>query len=135
MNCDFTHGHIQKNNTLMQLTIINKEHEVIASADISTLKTDKPFIWLHHIEVEPECRKHGLASDIIEKIVKVGKKEGAELIYAYPAQPMDTEVTIPETQIKVFYEKLGFKACDAPKDAVTITDEGLKKSGLCLKLK
>jgi GNAT superfamily N-acetyltransferase len=134
MKCDIENGSIIVNNKLLAMEAYNKDKQVIAKADLSNLKTDKTFIWLHHLEVVPECRDKGVGTEVLEKIAELGKAYGASIIYAYPAQPIDAEAPIPDDKITHFYKKNGFVACKAPKDAITVTDEGLKKSGLCRKI-
>jgi len=115
---------------------LNKDGKVIGAAQLSSLKTDKKFLWLHEIEVRPQCRRKGVGSAMMDKIVEIGKKIDAELIYAYPATPMETSgKTLTPKQLGAFYKKEGFEPCNAPKDVATITDEGLFKRGVCLKLK
>jgi N-acetylglutamate synthase-like GNAT family acetyltransferase len=134
MKCEIERGVVRRHKAFLEFEAFNKDGESIGSADVTSLRTDKKFLWLHELEVAPECRNNGVGAEIINAVAKEGRKENAELVYAFPMTPMDEKTPIPQGKIEHFYKKNGFVPCNAPADVATITDEGLKKRGVCLKL-
>ena len=135
LKCDVDGVRKAQHGALARLGAFNEDKKLIGEADISILKTDKKFIWLHEIEVNPKCRRKGVGEALITVIKEIGKENDAELVYAYPMQPMGAAKPIPQKKIEAFYKNQGFKPCNPPKDVATVTDEGLFKRGVCLFLK
>ena len=125
-----------QSRSFIDVEILTKDKQVIAKASLSKLKTDKKFLWLHDIEVHPLCRGQGVGTTMINHIAELGEKKGVDLIYACPV-PLASASGKPATekQLKTFYRKQGFEPCNAPEGVVTVTDEGLVKRGMCLKLR
>ena len=134
MKCAIDKGKIVREGTFVELTAFNKKGQPVGHADAGLYNTDKKFVWLHEIHVRDECRRKGVATEMIGALAEFGKMKGAQLLYAYPAPPQ-SDPSVPQKSLDKFYRKNGFKPCNAPKDAVTITDEGLFKRGVCLPLK
>lgn len=134
MKCEIAHGKIRRHKAFLEFEAFNKDHKTLGVADVTLLKTDKKFLWLHELSVLPECRGKGVGSEILEAVVKEGRKEKVDLVYAFPMQPAGEPKPIPQAKIDSFYKKNGFVPCNAPKDVATITDEGLFKRGVCLYL-
>lgn len=134
MKCDIEKGVIRRHKAFLEFDALNKDGESIGTADATLLKTDKKFIWLHELRVEPECRNKEVGATLLEVLADFGRREKAELVYAFPMTPSDEEKPIPQGKIEHFYKKNGFVPCMAPADVATITDEGLRKRGVCLSL-
>jgi GNAT superfamily N-acetyltransferase len=132
--CEVDHGDIHQFKAFLEFEAFNKKGDSLGTADATLLTTDKKFIWLHELQIEPECRNKGVGSILIDAIASFGKDEKAQLIYAFPMTPIDEKKPIPQEKIDHFYKKNGFTSCMAPQDVATITDDGLKKKGVCLKL-
>lgn len=135
LKCDIEQIKLAKNNTLAKVGAFNKDDKIIGVADISILKTDKKFIWLHEIVVDPRCRRKGVGEAIIEAVADIGREKGSQFIYAFPSPPIGVPKPIEQKKIEAFYKNLGFKPCNAPQDVATVTDGGLFKRGVCLPLK
>ena len=137
MDCkiDPKESEIIRDRTFVTLVAANKEGKPLGGAQSSILKTDKKFIWLHDLQVNPPCRDKGIGAQLVAKLAEIGKQQNADLIYAYPADPAGEKMPIPQSKIEHFYEKNGFVPCKAPERVVTVTNEGLAtKGGVCLKL-
>jgi N-acetylglutamate synthase-like GNAT family acetyltransferase len=133
--CEIDKGKIMRRKAFFEFNAYNKDGKIIGTADVTLLKTDKKFMWLHELSVpDPKCRGKGIGSEIIQAIADAGREEKAELVYAYPMMPMGEAHPIPQKKIEHFYKENGFVPCNAPKDVSTITDEGLFKRGVCLRL-
>lgn len=125
----------KKDNTLIYLGALNSDGQVIGTADLTKNKTDQSFLWLHELEVHPLCRRKGVGTEIMNAIADLAEKEKVDVVYTMPAPLAESEgKQLSERTLKAFYRKQGYVPCDAPKDAVTITDEGLVKRGMCLRL-
>jgi GNAT superfamily N-acetyltransferase len=134
--CAVDNVKVRQRKAFIEVGAVNKDNKIVGAASLSNLRTDKKFLWLHEIQVHPECRRKGVGSAIMDKITEVGKKAEAELIYAYPAVPMNAKgKELSPKQLLSVYRKQGFKPCNAPKDVSTVTDEGLFKRGVCKSLK
>uniref|UniRef100_A0A6M3ID35 Putative acetyltransferase n=1 Tax=viral metagenome TaxID=1070528 RepID=A0A6M3ID35_9ZZZZ len=134
MKCSIERGVTRIDKVFREFEAFNKDGKSIGMADVSVLRTDKKFLWIHELQVQPECRNKGVGTEIIGAIVDHAKELKADLIYTFPMTPTDEPNPIDQKKIEHFYKKNGFVSCNAPEDVATVTDEGLKKRGLCLKL-
>jgi N-acetylglutamate synthase-like GNAT family acetyltransferase len=133
--CEVATTKSHQSKSFIDIEALNNDKQVIGKASLSKIKTDKNLLWLHELEVHPLCRRKGVGTALMDHIVELGEKKGVELVYACPVPLADAEGKAPsEKQLKAFYRKQGFQPCKAPKDIVTVTDEGLQKRGMCLKL-
>lgn len=133
--CSIEELKVAQQKSLGKVGAFNEKGKLLGSADFSVLQTDKKFVWLHEIEVIPECRRKGIGEALIDVVADIGRNNNAKLVYAYPSSPVGVEKPLPINKIRHFYEKNGFKPCNPPKDVVTVTDDGLAKRGVCLLLK
>lgn len=115
---------------------LNQEKIIIGKASLSKHKTDKSFLWLHELEVHPLCRRQGIGTILMDHVADVARKEKVDMVYLHPAPLEHTEgKQVSPRKLQQFYREQGYKPCPAPKDAVTVTDEGLLKRGMCLAIK
>jgi len=134
--CEVAAVKVKRDKAFLYVGALNSDKEVIGKADITKNKTDKNFLWLHELEVHPLCRRKGVGTEMLQTITDLAQKEKVDLVYVVPGNPVEAEGRpVSERALKQFYRKQGYVPCDAPKDAVTITDEGLVKKGMCLILK
>jgi GNAT superfamily N-acetyltransferase len=131
MKCTIDKGTIVRDGAFVDVTALNKSGKYLGRAELSLHKTDKKFLWMHLIEVRRECRGKGVGSEMVQQIADYGRKHNAQLVYAYPAA-LTRESGKQQLKREHFYKQQGFVPCNAPKDAVTITSEGLFKRGVCL---
>lgn len=117
---------------------LNPKNQTIGFAITSTEKSDKDYIWLKELEVSEDCRRKGVGKTLLNEVVQSGKKNNVDLIYAVPMTPADLpDKGIADEKIHHFYDKNGFKPCNAPKGAVTeiVDPQGntdTTKKGVCL---
>lgn len=134
--CEVATTKSHQSKSFIDIEALNTDKQVIGKASLSKVKTNKNLLWLHELEVHPLCRRKGVGTAIMDHIADLGKKKGVELVYACPVPLQEAEGKMPsEKQLRAFYRSQGFEPCSAPKDIVTVTDEGLLKRGMCLKLK
>jgi len=134
--CEVATVKTQKTKDFIDVLALTKDKIIIGKASLSKHKTDKSFLWLHELEVHPLCRRQGIGSIIMDHVAEVAEKEKVDLVYAHPAPLEHTEgPQVSPRKLQQFYRQQGFKPCVAPQDAVTVTDEGLLKRGMCLTIK
>jgi GNAT superfamily N-acetyltransferase len=131
--CEVAAVKVKRDKAFIYMGALNGDKQVIGKADITKNKTDKNFLWLHELEVHPLCRRKGVGTEMMNAIADLAEKEKVDLVYAVPGNPAEAEgKPVPERALNRFYRKQGYLPCEAPKDAVTVTDEGLVKRGMCL---
>jgi len=135
MKCKIERGVIKQDGVFRDFEALNKDGEHIAKAETAFLNTNKKFAWMTTLQVDPNCREQGIGTEVIQQVAEEAKNAKAELIYVYPAVPPDEKMPISPSLLIKFYEKNGFVPCNAPKDVATLTEEGLKKRGMCLYLR
>lgn len=133
--CEVATTKSHQSKSFIDIEALNNDKQVIGKASLSKVETDKKLLWLHELEVHPLCRRKGVGTAIMDYVADLGKRKGVDLVYACPVPLADAEGKPPsERQLKAFYRSQGFEPCAAPKDVVTVTDEGLVKRGMCLNL-
>jgi GNAT superfamily N-acetyltransferase len=134
--CEVAAVNVKRDKAFLYVGALNNDKEVIGKADVTKNRTDKNFLWVHEIEVHPLCRRKGVGTEMMKAIENLAKDQKVDLVYVVPGNPADAEGRpVSEKGLDAFYRKQGYVPCEAPKDAVTVTDEGLVKRGMCLILK
>lgn len=137
-NCKIAKIKAERDKAFIDIEVLTKDQQVVGKAEIMKGKTDKSFLWVGVLEVHPLCRRQGVGTEMMEAIADLAKDEKVDLVYVHPAQLAESgwdSYPVSEKALTAFYNKLGFKPCEAPKDVVTVTNEGLLKRGLCLTIK